>query len=94
MLWELLTMGLRGMVRELEINPRDIRIDMLLDSEQATLARIDAKAVRDLLRRAAHRRTLRVSVGKLAYDIDLGRREESPSRSASSVRQRGDRKGM
>jgi len=72
MLKQLVTMALRGLVRELAINPRNIRLVALLDDEEHLLAKLDATTLQDLLRRAARKRVLRIWLGKVAYDIDLG----------------------
>ena len=93
MLKQLLTLALKGLARELAINPRNIRLVALLDDEEHLLMKLDATTLRDLLRRAARKRVLRVWMGKVAYDIDLGG-ASGPERSRERIgapRQRGYR---
>jgi len=90
MVKELLTAALKGLAQQLAINPRNLRVLVLLDDEERTLARIDAVSMRELLNAPAQRRVLRFKLGNIAYDVDLGavagRRK---SRSVARVRQRG-----
>lgn len=90
MLKQLITLALKGLARELAINPRNIRIQAVLDEEEHLLAKIDATTLQDLLRRAARKRVLRIRMGNVAYDIDLGS-ATGPDRErlGSAPRQRG-----
>lgn len=72
MLKEILTMAIRGAIKGLAINPRDIRIDAVIDESSTTLAKIDAQTIGELLNVAAEKRALRLKVGAISYDIDLG----------------------
>lgn len=90
MLKEILTAAIAGIAKQLAINPRNLRVLVLLDGDENTLARIDATTIRDLLRRRAARRVLRVKLGNIAYDIDLGSTAGSQSHSEPKrVKQRG-----
>ena len=92
MLKEILTAAVKGLAQQLAINPRNLRVLVVLDDEENTLARIDATSVRDLLRRRAGKRVLRLKLGNVAYDIDLGSTATSRAHSAPRrVRQRGYR---
>ena len=92
MLRELLAAAIRGLARELAINPRNLRVMVLLDEEEHLLLRLDAQALRDLLRRAARRRVLRFKLGNVMYDVDLGAASGPERRSIGSApRQRGSR---
>lgn len=94
MLKEILTMALRGIARDLAINPRNLRVSAILDDEEALLARVDAKSMGDLLRKPARKRVLRFRLGNVAYDVDLGAtpgtRMKQRMRRFTKVRQRGD----
>lgn len=85
---DILFSAIQGVAKELAINPRDIRFLAVIDEEEHLLARIDAHTVRDLLNRAAQMRVLRVQVGKIAYNIDLGSRRVSRG-TISAPKQRG-----
>lgn len=90
MVKEILAGAIKGMARQLAINPRNLRVLVLLDEEENTLARIDATTFRDLLRQQAHRRVLRIKLGNVAYDIDLGSTMGSDKHGVPKrVRQRG-----
>lgn len=92
MLKEILTGLIKSVAQQLAINPRNLRVMVLLDDEENTLARIDATTFRDLLRRRAVRRVLRLKLGNVAYDIDLGSTAGSGKHGAPKrVRQRGYR---
>lgn len=92
MLKEILTGLIKSVAQQLAINPRNLRVMVLLDDEENTLARIDATTFRDLLRRRAARRVLRLKLGNVAYDIDLGSTAGSDKHGAPKrVRQRGYR---
>lgn len=94
MLKELIAAALRGLIKELAINPRNLRIVALLDHEEHLLARIDTTTMRDLLNRPAQHRVLRVKLGNIAYDIDLGgntnQRPRRHARFGQAPKQRGD----
>lgn len=89
MLKELLTAAVKGLANQLAINPRNLRLLVLLDGEEHTAARIDAHTISDLLRSPARKRILRVKLGNLAYDIDLGSNAGRADRAPKRVRQRG-----
>lgn len=74
MLRHLLGAALRGLADQLAINPRNLRLTVLLDDEENLLARVDAATVADLLNRAASKRVLRVKLGQVMFDFDLGSR--------------------
>lgn len=94
MLKEILTAAVKGLAQQLAINPRNLRVLVLLDGEENTLARVDATTVRDLLRQQASQRVLRIKLGNIAYDIDLGATGRSRAHSAPKrVKQRGYRHG-
>ena len=92
MVKEILAGLIKSDAQQFDINPRNLRVLVLLDEEESTLARIDASTFRDLLRQQASRRVLRVKLGNVAYDIDLGSTAGSDKHSVPKrVRQRGYR---
>lgn len=93
MLKELLAAAIRGLARELAINPRNLRVLALLDDEEHLLLRLDAHTLKDLLSRAARKRILRFKLGNVMYDVDLGATTGDRTRRTlgSAPRQRGSR---
>lgn len=89
MVKELLTAAIRGLAQQLAINPRNLRIVVVLDDDERTLARIDAMTVRELLNEPASRRVLRLKLGNVAYDVDLGGNAGRRTKRVTRVRQRG-----
>lgn len=79
---------IKGLARELAMNPRNLRLEAIIDGEENLLARIDASVMRDILNRAGSR-ILRVRLGNVAYDIDLGTRDRPRGGKISSPKQRG-----
>lgn len=79
---------IRGLARELAMNPRNLRIEAIIDGEENLLARIDAAVMKDVLNRAGSR-VLRIRLGNVAYDIDLGTRQRPRSSVTSGPKQRG-----
>ena len=81
--------ALKGIMRELSINPRDIRLVCELDDIEHLLARVDAASIRDLLSRPAKKRKFVIRVGSVRYEVDL------PARGGPAVgaapKQRGSR---
>jgi len=82
---------IRRLVEQLEINPRDLRVEAVIDEEVHTIASVDARQVSDLLWRRAGKRCLRFRFGRISYEVDLGPRVRGRSRSLSAPRQRGFR---
>lgn len=89
MVKELLTAALRGLAQQLAINPRNLRVLVVLDDDERTLARIDATTMRELLNEPARTRVLRFKLGNIAYDVDLGGTAGRRSKRITKVRQRG-----
>lgn len=81
----LLSAALRGMAQQLAINPRDVRLLLTLDGEESLLAKIDGATLADLLNRQADSRYLRIKIGQLAFDFELGARAGS----RRPIKQRG-----
>lgn len=89
MVKELLTAAIKGLAQQLAINPRNLRVLVVLDDDERTLARIDATTVRELLNEPARRRVLRFKLGNIAYDVDLGSTAGRRAPRMTRVRQRG-----
>lgn len=89
MLKELIAAALRGLLRELAINPRNLRIIAVMDDEESTLARLDATSMGELLNKPARKRILRVKLGNISYDIDLGSNTARGRRAIRAPKQRG-----
>lgn len=84
--------AVRGVLRELAINPRDVRLICVLDDGEHLLARMDGLTLHQLLARASKKRVLRLKLGNVLYDFSLGPKGESRGkrRVVGAPRQRGD----
>lgn len=89
MLKEILTAAIKGLAQQLAINPRNLRVVVVLDDDERLLARVDATTVRELLNEPAARRVLRFKLGNIAYDVDLGGTAGRRAKRITKVRQRG-----
>jgi len=86
---ELIAAAARGLLRELSVNPRDLRIQCELDGQTHVLAKLDARSLQDLLAQSAHQRKLQLKLGNLVYEIALpsaGKRSRTVGR---APKQRG-----
>lgn len=88
---EILAAGFRGLLRELAINPRDLRIQAVLDGETHLLVRLDASTLKELMRRVARKRSLQLKFGNLIYEVEIGSSYTPPFPKAP--KQRGGKHG-
>ncbi len=65
--------AISGIMQQLHMNPRNVRLYFINDEGEHIIARIDAKEVQRLMTRSRKRRALRIQMGDVAYEIELGR---------------------
>ncbi len=67
----MLEAAIRGAMEKLHMNPRNLRLYIVIEDEAHILARIDAKEVRRLLSGHTLSRKLRFTMGDVSYEVEL-----------------------